>query len=117
MGHCLSRLFTGVWCESAKGVCCIMDELIDGKMWCELNRALRLFVRFEIVTCMGCGLVVVEKLLFEALVACNMLENMSDCLEFRVSCMGVGPKEGVVDNYVRECATWERWMWIGSCVC
>ncbi len=69
------RLFIGVWWESAKGVCCIMDELIDGKMRCELSRALRLFVRFEIVTCMGCGLVVVGKLFFEALVACNILET------------------------------------------
>ena len=90
MKHCVIRRFTGVWWESAKGVCCVVGELIDGRLWCVLCHALRFFVRFEIVTCMGCVLMAVGCLFFEALVACNMLETMSGCLKFRVSCIGVG---------------------------
>ncbi len=42
--------------------------------------ALRFLVRFEIVTCMGCVLMAVGCLLFEALVACAIVETMSGCL-------------------------------------
>ena len=43
------------------------------------------------VTCMGCMLLAIECLFVEAIVACAMLETMSGCLEFRISCIGVGP--------------------------
>ena len=53
--------------------------------------ALRLFLRFEMVTCMGSELVAVGCLFFEASIACAILEAMPGCLEFRMSCIGVGP--------------------------
>ena len=40
---------------------------------------------------MGSKLEVVRCLLFEASVACAILEAISGCLEFSVSCRGVGP--------------------------
>ncbi len=62
-----------------------------GWMWCLLCCVLRLLFRFEMVTCIGSDLVAVGCLFFEASVACAILEAMSGCLEFSVSCIGVGP--------------------------
>ena len=45
----------------------MVGELIDVRLWCVFCRALRFFVRFEIVTCMGCVLMAVGCLFFEAL--------------------------------------------------
>ena len=61
------------------------------EMWCVLCCALRFLVRFEIVIWLGSKLEVVSCLLFEASVACAILEAISGCLEFCVSCRGVGP--------------------------
>ena len=43
------------------------------------------------VTCIGSDLVAIGCLFFEASVACTILKAMSGCLEFSVSCIGVGP--------------------------
>jgi hypothetical protein len=52
---------------------------------------LRFFDRFEMIMCMGGGPGVDRSLFWKDVLTCAMLKAMSGCLEFSVSCSGVGP--------------------------
>ncbi len=84
-------------------------------MFCVLRCALHFFHRFEMIMCMGGGPGVYKSLFWKVVLACAMLEAMSGCLEFSVSCSGVGPGGRVfLGRCVVGSAIWDRWVLIGG---
>ena len=78
---------------------------------------LRFFDRFDIRMCMGGKRGVDRSLFWVIVVACAMLVAMSGCLEFSVSCSGVGPGGSFCRKmFSRFCHLGEMGVDWGSCL-